>query len=100
LVTEIYPLPSKILTLKNYPVRNGMLVIGAYRFIGKIQLHSKCTLTPEIDCDQTATGLPPDISAFILAKSFWYNVGVPEEYRRYLYYPFSDKLEWYVCMYV
>jgi hypothetical protein len=29
-------------------------------------------LTPEIDCDQTAMGLPPFTSAvFLIAKLFW-----------------------------
>jgi hypothetical protein len=34
-------------------------------------------LTPEMDCDQMAIGLPTAKSAsYFIAKSFWYNVGV------------------------
>jgi hypothetical protein len=48
-------------------------------------------LTPEIICDQAAMGLPPvRFEVFLKAKSFWYNVGVSEEYMRCLCYP-GDK---------
>jgi hypothetical protein len=45
-------------------------------------------LTPEIDCNKTAMGLPPVTSAvFLIANKLWQNVGVSEEYLRYLCYP-------------
>jgi hypothetical protein len=61
-------------------------------------------LTPEIDCDQTAMDLPPTTSAvfliakyyflFVVAKSFWLNVGVSKKYLRCS--PSGIKREWYV----
>jgi hypothetical protein len=41
---------------------------------------------PEIDCNQTAMGLPPVTSAvFLIAKLFWYSLVVSEEHLRRLY---------------
>jgi hypothetical protein len=38
-------------------------------------------LTLEIDYNQTAVGLPPvTLAVFFIAKSFWLNMGVSEEY--------------------
>jgi hypothetical protein len=49
-------------------------------------------LAPEMDCNKTAMGLPPVTSAvFLIASWFWKNVGVSEEYLRYLCYPSWDK---------
>jgi hypothetical protein len=49
-------------------------------------------LTPEIDCNKTAMALPPVTSVvFLIANKFWLNVGVSEEYLKYLSYPFGDK---------
>jgi hypothetical protein len=46
-------------------------------------------ITPKMDCDQTAMGLPPVTSAvFLIAKSFWYE-GV-SEYLIWFSYPFEN----------
>jgi hypothetical protein len=47
--------------------------------------------TPEMDCNLTAIGLPHVTSAvFLIAKSFWYIVGVAVDVRC-LCFPFGDK---------
>jgi hypothetical protein len=49
------------------------------------------TLTPQIVWDQMAMGIPLITSAvFLMAKSFWINVGVSEEDLK-CGYPFVDK---------
>jgi hypothetical protein len=54
--------------------------------------------TPAMYCDQTAMGLPPVTSAVVLiAKTFWLNVGVLEEYLKCLCYALVDR-GLYVCM--
>jgi hypothetical protein len=52
---------------------------------------------PEIDCDQTAIGLPSATSAvFLIAKQFWSSVGVWEEYLDVSATPSGIKREWYL----
>jgi hypothetical protein len=57
-------------------------------------------LTPEVDCDQTAIGLPPVTSAVFLIAS---NFGEMCVSRRNIWdvsaTPSGMKREWYVCMY-
>jgi hypothetical protein len=58
------------------------------------------TLILEMDCDQTAMGLSLVISAvFLIAKSFFLNVGLSEEYLRCFYYSSGDKV-WVICIYI
>jgi hypothetical protein len=52
-------------------------------------------LTPEIDCDQTAMGLPPTASA--VSKLSLVKRGRLGRISEIALYPFGDKA-WYVCI--
>jgi hypothetical protein len=50
------------------------------------------SITPEIDCNKTAMGLPPVTSTvFFIGNKFWWDLGVSQEYLRSLCYRFGDK---------
>jgi hypothetical protein len=49
--------------------------------------------------EHSAMGFPPvTCAAYLIAKSFWYNVGDSEDYLKYIFYPIGDKA-WVACIY-
>jgi hypothetical protein len=80
-----------------YPGQNKRIALLSFFYGCRKAIKELIALTPEIDSDQTAMGLPPVTSAVILITNF----GKTWASRTNIWDASAGKKrEWYVCMYI